>query len=800
MPRTRNLPPVVQQVLDKRESMQQERLEAISLIVLGKRKEAVEARKASGIEDVWTKAEEAYIGIDDLNRGEFADAKWIKPTSPSGPVTTSANKGTQDQVRSTVFIPMTSRYVDAGAAKLGEILIPIDDKPFSFDATPVPELIKGKEDERQVTSDAGEPLMRDASPEELAAQQVPGAPPIDPAAGVPIKVKDLAQEKLDQAKASAKKAEKRIYDWMVESKYPAEMRKVIFDGARIGVGVLKAPFPEKRKSQAITRDAAGVIKLERVEKLVPASRCVSAWDCFPDRACGENIQNGDYFFERDFLSPKQVKGLKKLPGYIGSQIDKVLLEGPGKRDLETDGRRQDSRSNEHRYPTWYFYGQLTREDMETMIDASNLNADQKAGMMPEGEADCYAIVTMVNDTAVKAVFNPLDSGTFPYHAFPWRRRAGHWAGVGIGEQLNTPQRMINAATRRMLGNAGKSAGFQTVVDRGNITPADGSWVVTDEKLWYKSADATIDDVRKAFATFQFPNMGPQLMAIIDYSFKLAEEATSIPLITQGQSGPTTPETYGAAQLQNTNANQLLRSIGYTVDDFVTEPVVNQYYEYLLLDPKVPDEEKGDWQINAHGSAALVERAIQDQTIAQMGGMVKDPAFGINPKSWFAEFMKSKRLDPRTIQYTEEEQKKIDSQPPQKAPAVEAATIRAQSAEKIAQAKSQENVELAKQDTDRDTVHVQSQAKRDENQHLATMTELGLRRELALLEYANTNKVTLDNIRADLAKEAMKLNAQKDLTLAAMTVDLHKEKGNAPQVAKPAFEPAGRAPDGEAFIK
>jgi hypothetical protein len=41
-------------------------------------------------------------------------------------------------------------------------------------------------------------------------------------------------------------------------------------------------------------------------------------------------------------------------------------------------------------------------------------------------------------------------------------------------------------------------------------------------------------------------------------------------------------------------------------------------------PEVPDDEKGEFTINAHGSVALVEQAIQDQTIAQMGPMVERP--------------------------------------------------------------------------------------------------------------------------------------------------------------------------------
>lgn len=793
----RNLPAVVEQALDARLNAAQDRLDSISKIVVDKRAEAIQARKDSGIEDVWLKAEEAYLGIDDLNRGEFAGAKWIKPSSKEGPVTTNQGRADTAEVRSTVYIPMTSRYVDAGSSKLGEILLPIDDKAFSIDAGEVADLIQAKSNTTQVTDDAGQPLMRDPKPDELAAMQQPGpdgaAPQADPNAGVPITVSDLAEEKMSQASASAKKAEKRIFDWMSNSQYPAEMRKVIFDGARIGVGVLKGPFPEKRKSQAYVK---GEVSLKTVERAVPAYRNVDPWNIFPDRACGENIQNGDFILERDYLSAKQVRSLKKIKGYIATQIDQVIKEGPGKKNSD-DNRQDEKQKNEHRFEVWYFYGTLNRDDVEALVDAGGV--DPKDILPAEGE-EVYAIVTLINDCAVRATINPLDSGEFPYHSFPWRRRAGHWAGVGVGEQIQTPQRMINAATRAMMNNAGKSAGVQVVLDTGAITPADTRWVISGDKLWFKNPDSTIDDVRKAFSLFEIPNRGDEMMKIVDYAFKLAEEATSIPLITQGQSGGTTPDTFGATQLQNNNANQLLRSVGYTVDDFITEPVVRQSYEYLLLDPEVPDDEKGDWEINAHGSTAMVERAIQDQTIAQMAGMVKDPAFGINPKKWFAEFMKSKRLDPRAFQYTEEEQKKIESQPQPKAPAVEAATIRAQSSEKIAQAKSQENVQLAKMDTDRDTVHVQSQTKRDENQHQATMSELALRRELAMLDYANTNKVSLDKLKAELTQTAMKLETQKDLFVAGTTLDVHKHRNPAPQVATPAVEPAGRAPDGEAFAK
>ena len=64
------------------------RLDDISRVIAEKRDEAVKERKGSGIEEVWRAAEEAYLGMDDANRHEFGKAKWAKPTTMDGPVTT----------------------------------------------------------------------------------------------------------------------------------------------------------------------------------------------------------------------------------------------------------------------------------------------------------------------------------------------------------------------------------------------------------------------------------------------------------------------------------------------------------------------------------------------------------------------------------------------------------------------------------------------------------------------------------------------------------------------------------------
>lgn len=745
-------------------------LDALGLTIAEKRDEAVQARKNSGIEDVWMACEEAYLGIDDANRGDFAKAKWAKPTSKEGAVTTDDKPG-KGETRSTAFVRLTSRYVDAGTAKLAEILLPIDDKAFSFDPTPIPELIEKIKDRTPIVGPDGQPIMRPARQEEMPASATGSNP--DPAAAlvdtasaanpagpqqmVPMTVKDQAEQALDKAKESAKRAEKRIYDWMVECKYHREMRKVIHDAARIGVGVLKAPYAESRTSKAVTKAEDG-IALQIKTKVSPAAKWVDPWNLFPDAACGENIHDGDYILERDYLSQRRLKELKKQKGYIASQIDRVVAEGPNKCNEKGDNPNEQ-KGIKNRFEIWYYYGMLSREELE-LAGCPGLDK------LPADRQDIYAIVTLVNDSVIRAIINPLESGRFPYHAMPWSRRAGYWAGVGVGEQVSMPQRMCNAATRAMLNNAGKSAGSIIVMDQGCIVPADGNTTITPDKMFYKLPDEVVDDIRKAFAVFQVPNITPQMMSIIEYAFRLAEEASNIPLITQGQTGPTTPDTLGATQLQNNNANTLLRCIGYAFDDHITEPVVQDFYEWLLLDPSVPDEEKGDFQINAHGSIALVERAIQDQTIQQMGDMVMNPAFGVNPRKWFEQFMKSKRLDPRDIQYTEQEQKRIDemaAKNPPKDPRIAAAEIQANARIRAEEMRVTTHASVSKAEIDADREQF--------------MLELQQRERIAMLEYANREKVSLESVKAMLAKSAMDNRTKKELVAAEIALATSQDDKN-----------------------
>ena len=727
------------------ESEREERLEALSAAIVQMRSEAVAARKSSGIEEVWMACEEAYLGIDDLNRGEFSRAKWAKPTSMSGPVTT--NYVRDSQKRSTVFVPLTRRYVDAAAAKLAEIILPIDDKAFMVKPEPIPDGILG-----------------DASP---AIAESTGQPVVAPD-GQQVTVGQMEKKKFDAASESAKKAEKRIYDWMVEANYPAEARKVIKDAARIGTGILKGPFPDLRRSRAmvIQGDAVAVVAKEEIK---PGMKWIDPWNFFPADGCGENIHDGDNCLERDFMSERKLKQLKRNPVYIKEQIDKVIEEGPGKAYLDA-GKGSQKSGDKKLYEIWYCYCTLTRDDLSL---TNAVGADDSKQEWP-------VIVTLVNDTVIGAVLNPMDSGAFPYRVKPWSRRIGSWAGVGAAEQGAVPQRIVNASTRALLNNGGSASGVQFVLDQMGIVPADDSWDITPNKVWYKTGESTAASVQDAFRVFEIPSVQPQMQAIINYGMQLMEEATGIPLVTQGYQGPTSPETFGQAQLQDNNSHTWIRDVGYSYDDQITEPLVKDLYEWLLLDPSVPNDEKGQFTIDAKGSIAMVERAIQEQTLVMLLGASNNPAFELDAAKLMQMILRSKRFDPRDVTLSDEDKQKRSQQqtpPPQIAVAQINAQSRLKQTEMTLAQKSQEaqmdnqTAQVkAQMDTDRDAIYVRAQAERDMATHQHNMARLQVEERLALLKYANDRQISLEDVKAQLAKATMAEQTKRELAQAQIALN------------------------------
>lgn len=716
------------QVEDEKKAYEERinRLQSLSTVLVGKREEAVQARQLSGVEDDWREDEDHYEGIDDANRDLYRNRG--KPLSPEG----GTDKEKEQVVRSRIFLNITRSYVDAAAAKVADMLLPTDDQNWGIEPTPIPSLVKNNKNQEPLLAPNGQPVMNSDD------------------AGNPkqMTVGEHAEQILQVAKSAAKDAETRIDDWLRESRFNHETRKVIESCARLGTGVIKGPYPVARQHSSISKEG-GLTSIVRKMAIYPESRNIDVWDLYPDPSCGNDIHTGSFIFEKGRLTKRGLEDLKLDPSYITEMIELCLVEGPQKKNLEErEAERQTlNLDNKDQYDIWYYTGFISPEDMEA------------AGCPCDGQESVPAIVVMINDRVVKAAVNPLDSGAFPYDVMNWQERDGYWAGIGISRQIRTPQRMLNAAVRNVMDNAGLMSGPQIVMRRSVIEPADGVWQITPRKLWYMVEDA-VGPVNEAFAAINIPAMQDQLFNIVQFAIKMAEDVTGLPMLLQGQQGKA-PETVGGMQMLNNNASTVMRRIARTYDDKVTEPHISRYYEWLLLDPEVPENEKGDYKIVAKGSSALVERDIQNQTIAQMGAMVVNPAFGINPQKWITEYFKSQRLNPTLFMYSEDEIKAMQEQaaanPPQDPrqitaqAQIESTHLRTEAMVKVAEANTQEKM------TQRE---IDLQDAREDREYRLQMAQLA--RDTKLIELAQKSELSVQQIKAQLAGTAMKERTKKEL--------------------------------------
>jgi hypothetical protein len=763
-------------------------LESLGQALGVKRQAAITHRANSGIEQIWTEDEEHYMGIDDANRDELG-ATVEKPTTSGSRTYNKGNSENSDTVKSTVFPNITQPYVDAASARISDMLLPTDDRNFAIEPTPIPELA---EFEELVAPPVLPPVAAGVSP---AAAQPPvpgGAPTAPPPPPVMVQLPngervtlDQLREKIAATKATAKRrteaAQTQIDDWLTECDYLGEVRAVIDDSAKVGTGVAKGPAPVMMKRKVFNKLPGGDLELVIVEKIVPATKHISYWNLYPDPACGENIHNGSWIWEVDTLSEKRVSALKGLPGYLDDKLAAVLEEGPAKYTaggkINYDGKVAQTKGQ---FQIWYFHGTISRDDIEA------------AGCQcPEGEGGSFeALITMINDHVVRAALNPIDSGEFPYDVMRWKRRPGHWAGVGVARQMRTAQRMVTAATRNLMDNAGLGAGPMFVFGRG-IRPQNNIWEIKPRKIFVRDQDDDDNRPTKSeIETIVIPMLQVELTNIIQLGMKMAEDSTGLPMLLQGQQG-SAPDTVGGLQMLNNNANAVLRRIARLFDTGMTKPHIQRYYDWLMLFGDNP-EAKGDMFVKARGSSALVERDAQTMELAQIVGMTANPIFGKDPKKAMDEYLKSRRFDPAAFNYTKEEQAKIDAQQPPPPPQIQAAQIRAETDLKKTEMVVGAQVERTKVDTDRDRAYVEAETQRTEREHEARMAELSVKRELALLEYATQQKVSLDRVKSDLAKTAMTLRTQRELAGA------DRQLRAAEQVAKPAFEPPGRAKPGRAF--
>ena len=730
------------------------KLQALAIALLAKRKEAIEGRAASGVERRWLEDEKAFDGLEMSTQQSMIDYATGEA---------SRNKS-QEPRRSKVAINIIRGKCETTHGRFSDKILPVDDRNWALKLTPVADVVKGLKDKEPVTM---------------------GGQPVPNKEGGPLTVSDLAKNEMERAETAMEGMQSEIDDQLTECSFNGECRKIAADAVKAGTGVLKGPDVIKRVKKAWmprTADGKTVHVMQVKEEFKPASKRVNYWDVYPDANCGDDPQKGSYIWERDSVLPRDVRMLIGVPGYFESELRLILEEEPKRNTVGLNKSAQheaqcNTVSKGSAYERWFYHGELSREDLEAMGCDCSHDMDSKT---------FSACVVFINDRPVKVELNLLDTGGLPYDFFQWTPVSNSCWGIGIPRMELWPSRVLTAAWRAMMDNAGDSAGANIAIADG-LEPDDGIFEVTGKKLWRGDADM---DMSKAFAQFQIQNNQEQMQNIIEMALRFADLESSVPSIFQGEKEDV-PDTLGATKIMVDSNNVAFHIRVKRWDDQITRPHLGRYYDWNMQYSK-KTEIKGDFSVDARGASELFLQDQQAPILTQLLGMKEHPDVDLYT-DWekvITQLYRGYRINamktPEEVKALIEERKKA---PPPEDPAIAAAKIRAQSAEKIAQGRGQVDLKKDASDTDRDAIYVQAETEKNRNQHEQRLKELELEREIAILKLMNDRKLALDDIKKELATTTMKLRATKELAAVG---------ASAAQMPKPPIEPRGRAEPGKSF--
>ena len=611
-------------------------LAALVSTLCDERRRAINGRK--DLDSIWRAARNQYKGVDGAVKG---GSEYEKGETLNSSIT--AMRLNTDSDRSTVLVNITRPYTNAGTARIADILLPTGKMPWALRATPVSDL--------QTTLG-----VLNKYPNVL--QQILAALP-----EVAAKVQDS-----EAAKAAIANAELIIKDWLKESDWAGVVRRQLVEAGIVGVGVIKGPFPKERTIgndtqkildllPLVTDEVTADLLLKELETMLfytPQIECIKVENCYPDPECGTDVQNGKFFFEKiPEVTRRQLQDMAKDPNYISDAIKLAIEEGPaGNSSYKTKEVNKP-------YSLWVRTG---------IIEWKDKDEEKSLG---------FGVITMVNDRIIKIAPYPLEKAHFPYRMLCWELRDDSWAGVGIPEQMETPQRGLTASVRALMDNMGYSVGPQVLEMDGLIEPIDGEDTkLRPYKRWrVKSGLPGIDamtEAKNAMAFLEFPNYLDAIMPVIRYWLEMAESTTGLSLLLQGQ--PVTDAVGVSQQLMN-NSTTNLRLIVKEWDDKVCKPLLEDFYEWVQL--YGPEEAQGDAVVEPLGSTTLIVKELQQQALLQIAQQVLQPVYGISPKKWMEIYLEGFQIDMESLAITEEERAQLEQAAQQPDPKVIAAQIEAQ---------------------------------------------------------------------------------------------------------------------------
>ena len=444
------------------------------------------------------------------------------------------------------------------------------------------------------------------------------------------------------AKDAARLMQKLIHDQIEESNGSSELRNALFESALFGTGIVKGPFNfNKTLSRWEKDEETGERTYNPLSVRVPRIEFVSIWDFFPDPNA-TTIEECEYTFHRHKLNRSQLRNLAKLPHFSKDQIRECLTMGSNYVEKDYESELKDDHRNED-------YGSGLFEVLEYwgVMDAQYA---REAGMDIPDEVDGLDEVQVnawiSNGKLLRGVVNPFTPYRLPYNAFPYERNPYSFFGIGVAENMDDSQQIMNGHARMAIDNLALSGSIVFDVDESALVGGQ-SMEIYPGKVFRRQSGMQGQSIHG----LKFPNTTQENLQMFDKFRQLADEQTGIPSYSHGQTGVQSMTRTASGMSMLLGAASLnIKTVVKNVDDFLLKPLGKAYYQWNMQFFEGELDIEGDLEINAMGTNSLMQKEVRSQRLTMFLQTAQNPAIApfVKISKIVSELAYSLDLDPDEI--------------------------------------------------------------------------------------------------------------------------------------------------------
>ncbi|HEY9815970.1 MAG TPA: hypothetical protein V6D20_09280, partial [Candidatus Obscuribacterales bacterium] len=251
---------------------------------------------------------------------------------------------------------------------------------------------------------------------------------------------------------------------------------------------------------------------------------------------------------------------------------------------------------------------------------------------------------------IRLMLNPFKPVRLPYMAVPYEHNPYSFFGIGVAENMDDSQLLMNGFMRMAVDN-GKLAGNMLIeVDETNLVPGQ-DFTIKAGKVFRRQGGAPGQAI---FGT-KFPNTANENIMMFKEARSLADEATGIQSVSHGQAmGGIGRTASGMSMLMNAGGLSN-KTVVKNVDDYLLVPLGRGYFQFNMqfdYDPTI----KGDLEVRARGTESLMANEVRSQRLMQFIGIGSNPALAPFVKFGYIirEIARAMQLDPDKVTNNEAE--------------------------------------------------------------------------------------------------------------------------------------------------